>query len=463
MQSGNPFLRCTVLIVSLSLFGLIGAGRGADKPTLKDAFALEEALQEAIRKAERSVVCILTSRQVESGRALGDPDTVPESYGSGVVIGVDEQKHGLILTNFHVVQNAAHIFVRFPGGKGSYVQKEKNVTGDGRCDLAVLRLDEVIPVQPITLGDSEKVRKGQMVLSIANPFAAGFHDGSPSASWGIISNIRRRAPRKGPMLEQDRATINLHQYGTLLQTDARLNLGCSGGALIDLKGELIGLTSAQAALNGSETAGGFAIPMTANLRKIVDVLKEGRRVDYGFLGVTFGNAVVREEGVRITEVIPGSPAARAGLPNGSLIKAINGMEVRDTDDLILAIGTSLAGSRADLKVQGNAQPIAVTLTKFDYPGPVLAANKPAFARGLRVDYTSVLMQRHRGREIVNGVYVSEVQTGSRAEAEQLQDAVITQVNGVAVNSPADFYREAARKPGPLDLTVVGRPKTVTLE
>src|SRR5262249_40067309 len=109
-----------------------------------------------------------------------------------------------------------------------------------------------VPVRPLPLGEGEKVRKGQFVLSLANPFAAGFRDGSPSASWGIISNLRRRAPTQ--QKEEDR-TKTLHHYGTLLQTDARLHLGCSGGALIDLKGQLLGLTTALAALSGGQTPG----------------------------------------------------------------------------------------------------------------------------------------------------------------------------------------------------------------
>src|SRR5262249_52780164 len=159
--------------------------------------------------------------------------------------------------------DATKVYVRVPvkgGSAGSYADIH---AADPRSDLAVLRL-----IQPperltaVTFGDGGKVRKGDWVIALANPYAAGFRDGSPSAPWGIVSNLRRRAP--GGYRETD-ATKTLHHYGTLIQTDARLNLGCSGGALLNLDGELIGLTTSLAALTGGEGAGGYAVPMDANL------------------------------------------------------------------------------------------------------------------------------------------------------------------------------------------------------
>src|SRR5437868_10417166 len=109
---------------------------------------------------------------------------MPRSIGSGVVIDTD----GLVLTNYHVVQEATKIFVRLPGGKGSYADIH---AADPRSDLAVLRLQSPVGrLRAIKLGDGGKAKRGQLVLSLANPFAAGFRDGSPSASWGIVSNIR---------------------------------------------------------------------------------------------------------------------------------------------------------------------------------------------------------------------------------------------------------------------------------
>ena len=143
---------------------------------------------------------------------LKNPTIVPESFGSGIV--VDPGK-GLILTNYHVVRDAVLVYVRLPEGKGGYA----NIyAADPRSDLAVLKIDPVHTKgikQPIRFGDAAKLRRGQFVLTLANPYAAGFRDGQPSASWGILSNIRRRTPI---LLKEEERVKTLHHYGTLLQT-----------------------------------------------------------------------------------------------------------------------------------------------------------------------------------------------------------------------------------------------------
>src|SRR5262249_24158594 len=120
---------------------------------------------------------------------LADVSTVPEAFGSGVVI---QGRKGLILTNFHVVRDAVLVYVRLPGGKGSFADI---FAADPRSELAVLKVDPKVTehIPPLRLGDAGKLRRGQFVLSLANPFVAGFRDGQPSASWGIVSNLRRRA------------------------------------------------------------------------------------------------------------------------------------------------------------------------------------------------------------------------------------------------------------------------------
>lgn len=460
----NRALSATLMLLAILVPGTLG--RAEDRTALRSALALEEAFQEAIRKAEPSVVCILVSRaDPHAARVrLEDPEYVPEAYGSGVVLGIRDGK-GLILTNSHVVRGSTQLYVRLPGGKGSTARLFNN---DVRSDLAILQLEKPWPVEPIKQGDADSARKGQFVLSIANPFAAGFQDGSPSVSWGIISNIRRRAPGKPPANEQDRTRTTLHHYGTLLQTDARLNLGCSGGALVNLKGEMIGLLTAQAAIVGSESAGGFAIPINARMKQIVGRLLEGREVEYGFLGVQFmrGERYVRwqQNGVMV-RVIKGSPIAQAlsRYSDTITIEQVDGVPVHNADELLFAIGSLLAGTKVKLTVAGFREALTVTLAKYYLPGPVVAVNRPPFVHGLRVDYTSVLFQRANWNdEIPRGVYVSEIEPAGAAEKAQLKDAIITGVNGQPVHTPAEFYRVAAQKRGPINLKL-NDGKEVTLD
>jgi serine protease Do len=465
---------------------------------LKDIAGLEKAFQEAIQEAEPSVACVLVSRseayrdgdpepgnlgafssqQIEAYRRQHglprlDPDRltkldmsqagyVPESYGSAVVI----QESGLLLTNYHVVRDATKIFVRLPGDKASYADVH---AADPRSDLAVLRLlKPPAGLRALKIGDGSKAKKGQIVLSIANPFAAGFRDGSPSASWGMISNVRRRVPppvtdglSEAERFQEMQRKMTLHHYGTLLQTDARLNLGCSGGALIDLKGEMIGLTTALAALSGTETAGGYAVPMDAGMRRIVDVLKEGREVEYGFLGV-LPDTAKPGEGVRVFHAEPWSPAYRAGLRDRDVILKVNDMPIRDNDDLFLAVGTLLAGAEAKVEVRRDGDGLrtfTVTLAKFYVQGPIIASKRPEPVRGLRVDHISVLHQATRLVQgppftIPNGVMIREVLPASAAAAAMLKvNDVITHVNGKAIGSPKDFYEATRDVKGPITLTL----------
>lgn len=460
---------------------------------LQNALALQRAMQQAIRDVEPAIACILVSRS-DYGRAglreeasgklggfdpfsfsgtpeqrkrldLASSQISPEAFGSGIVV----DAKGLVLTNYHVVRGATKVFVRLPGGRGSYADIH---AADWRCDLAVLRLLDPPPnLQAARLGNGGKVERGEFILSIANPFAVGFRDGQPSASWGIISNVRRWAPGSSRELERIKS---LQHYGTLLQIDARLNLGCSGGALVTLRGEVIGISSALAGIHGGETPGGFAVPFDDGILRIIEVLKRGEEVEYGFLGVAFRDQTQRDEGVPLQDVVPGSPAQiEANLNPGDIIVAVNGTPVHENDDLFLELGKQLAGARVKLRVRRRSsvpprtEDVLVTLAKFYVPGDRIVsstANRPYF-RGLRVDYSSLVVQQVPRLEdrIPEGVLVSDIKANSAAAATQLKPGdIITHVNNQPVNAPPTFYQIVAAQAGAVELTLANQNEKITL-
>jgi len=463
----------------------------AQDADLKAARTLERALERVIAKTEPSVACILVARtelyrkfgqnpaDVSQGKLgnfdpatlqrlgikktdrdvlsekldMAHPRHVPESFGSGVVI----DPKGLILTNFHVVRDATKVFVRLPGGKASYADIH---AADARSDLAVLRLLKVGAPLPVpTLGDAGKLKRGQFLLTLTNPFAAGFRDGQPSASWGILSNVRRRS--LGMRKEEDLART-LHQYGTLLQTDARLNLGSSGGALLDLEGNLVGLTTSWAGVHGGETPGGFAIPIDERFRRIVEVLRKGEEIEYGFLGVGLAERNFDDEpGVTVGQVYPGSPAQRdARLAEGDRILAVNGDPVNDSDDLFLFLGAQLAGATVTLDFHRpglGKRSAKATLAKFWSPGPKIFSSYGArpFVRGMRVDDASILVQQlPRWPMIPPGVVVADVTRDSAAHLAGLKAGdVVLRVGAQPILAPAEFYRLMATQKGAVALTI----------
>lgn len=461
--------------------------------------AAEDHLRKVIAAAEPSVVAVVVSHSTQYPRLPADDRKVPGRlggyaqpevmrvgrwrqavqqpdpldlsdplnardylYGSGVVLDAD----GLILTTYHLIEGATKIFVRTASGQGFYADIH---AADARSDLAVLKPADTLPREPAltpikfadvrTKGEKPTVAKGMWVVALGHPAAAGIADGSASSSWGILSNVGRRAAGPGREEQRNRA---LHHYNMLLQTDARVTVGCSGGALLNMDGELIGMTTPMAAVTGAETAGGFAIPFDRNYRRIVEVLRDGREVEYGFLGVQAEPATPgarnSTDGLMLTQVVPGTPAASAGLTHGEVVTAIDGIPVGDMDDLFLHIGAALAGTELKLTVRRGTQrrPVVVTLAKLDHPLPWIASNRPKPVYGLRVDYSSVLLVQKQNAprgavapRIPPGVVVRELEPGSAAEAKfkAIDDApnqwLITQVNGKPVATPADFYREAA--------------------
>ena len=469
----------------------------AADPPRASAKALEEQMQKVIEESTPSVVAIVVSHQKYPGGRpdpkapgklggyvandppsprfgpflprpvnkldLSKPENVADNtFGSGFVV---EGSKGLVLTTQHLIDGATKIFVRLPNGEGSYADIQAS---DARSDLAVLKLlkapaglteAKFAPVQLVDSPDGKKanLKRGSWVIALGHPLASGFVDGSPSASWGILSNIRRRSG-VSPQREDLRTNKPLHTYGSLLQTDARITLGSSGSALFNLDGEIVGIGSSVAAVQGSEANGGYAIPFDANYRRIVEVLKLGLEVDYGFLGVS--PSTVPGGGVLVSNISPGSPAYDAGIRSDDILKKIDGNALRDTDDLFLYVGAPLAGTEVTIEYLSDGKPkiAKVTLAKMTNPLPSIASNPGPNVFGLRADYSSLRLiglfnNMFNAPRVIPpiGVAIKDLETGSSAEkrfkeaGEATAGWIITRVDDTAVKSPAEFYKAALGK------------------
>jgi serine protease Do len=442
--------------------------------------ALETALGDAIARAEPSVVAIAREKDGKSdlttairgrmapltlppeqpfviGNAgifddLEGPDYIASDFGSGVVIG----EKGEILTTFHVVKGASRLVVRSFGGK---VFDAEILAADPRSDLAVIVPRDMPRVQkpvlkPIALGDGTKLRKGMFLLALGNPFNAG-RDGKASASWGILANIARRIDPS----QVEPALRQLRHYPTMLQLDAKLNLGMAGGAVINLKGEMVGLTTNAANVGGFDSQAGYALPIDTMTRRAIEALKQGKEVEYGFLGVMLSTTNSNEiKGVQV-----GTPAGEGGLMQGDEVVSIGGLPVVDSDSLVLSVNSFAPGERIAVRVRREGVIIekTVVLSKLPMKGEVIATNRPIVWRGLRVDFVSTDPRVSYGEDViramaVGGVLVIEVQPGSAsADAGIKVGQIIVKIEGQPIRTPADFANAVEGLKGTVNLTTEG--------
>lgn len=489
-----PSRNCRLVIVAALIclptccarFACSGVAWAQELSGLQAAVALEASLVDAIAKAERSVVAIARTRKPtdaspaadlleglgESGELLGDPtrpDFVPHDFGSGVVV----DSRGLILTTYHVVGDVAASRYVVWIGKKPYPAVVK--AADPWLDLAILKI-EASDLTPVPFGDARSIKKGQIAIALGNPYAIA-RDGQPSATWGIIANLARPAP---PALEKPGASAaesrtTLHHYGNLIQTDARLELGSSGGALVNLKGELIGITTSLAALAGYEKSGGFAIPVDDDFRRSLETLKSGRVPAYGFLGVapTFLTAEERRQGrfgARLLDVVPATPAAKSGLQAGDVITHVEGEAISDDLELIRRLSGLAADTTVTLTLErgggganrrGRVMTPKVTLSKKRVEGPRPAYSEqpdPAW-RGMRVEYATAMAQfRDQSRELDadGSLGVVDVEKDSPAwKAGFRPGDFVSHVGKSRVATPKQFQQATAEVRGSVTFKLTG--------
>lgn len=354
-----------------------------------------------------------------------------QGLGSGVIINAD----GYILTNNHVIDKATEIKVilpdkrQFPG---------KVVGADPKTDIAVVKIS-ASGLPTVTLGDSSKLQVGDYAFAIGNPFGVG-----ETATMGIISATGRNG-------------LDIEDYEDFIQTDAAINPGNSGGALLNARGEVIGINTAiLSGGSGGNQGIGFAIPI--NMAKYVmdQILKHGKVVR-GYIGVGIQELtpdlakafnVPAEKGALIGNVEPNSPGAKAGLQRGDVITEINGQPVTSPNDLRLKVAAMAPGTTVHLKVIHSGGTRDVSLTLGEAPsGKGAGKNAEGSAEnspmsGVQVDeLTSDIRQQLGLGPDVKGVVVTDVPDGSPASDAGLQRGdVIEQVNRHPVNSVAEYDR-----------------------
>jgi Do/DeqQ family serine protease len=361
------------------------------------------------------------------------PDRRAGGLGSGVIVRAD----GYILTNNHVVDGAERVKVEFSDGRSF---DGKVVGTDAPSDLAVLKIDGA-NLHTLPLGDSDKVKVGDIALALGNPLGIG-----QTVTMGIVSATGR-------------ATGAADSYQDFIQTDAPINQGNSGGALVNTRGELIGINSQILSPSGGNIGIGFAIP--ANMaRNVMTQLIEHGSVRRGLLGVSV-QAVTSDiarslgidnaAGALVNSVSPEGAGAKAGIKRGDVITAVNGQAVKDSNGLRNEVSQMMPGTEAKVTIvrDGKEQTLAVRLGEHqgarddDEGSPRAAGAGGGF--GLSVQPLTRDTARELGVSVSTGLVVTDVAPSSRAaDAGLRQGDVIEEVDGAKV-ATADALRTALGK------------------
>ncbi len=337
----------------------------APPPAVIDTRVKAASYSDAVRKAAPAVVSVFTSKEVRRPRNpfMNDPlfrhffgdrfeDEAQRAFslGSGVII----SPKGYILTNQHVVEAADEIEVALPDGKKL---SAKMVGNDPETDLAVLHVDaQDLPA--ITLGQAENLRVGDVVLAIGNPLGVG-----QTVTMGIVSALHRTG-------------LRINTFENFIQTDAAINQGNSGGALIDAAGNLVGINTAILSQSGGSIGIGFAIPVSI-AKQVMEQLIATGAVTRGWVGVELQELTPElaesfklgsTAGVLVAGVQRGSPADRAGVKPGDIVLSVGGKPVRDPDSMRNLIVALTPGKQTTLGVKRGQGNLEMQVTVGKRPG-----------------------------------------------------------------------------------------------
>ncbi len=371
--------------------------------------------------------------------------SVAQGSGSGVLISAD----GYIVTNNHVIENAANIEVVLPDKRSL---KGKLIGRDPGTDLALVKVSgKNFPV--VRLGNSDSVQVGEWVLAVGYPFSL-----NTTVTAGIVSakgrsiGILNRPSQENPY-DPSQGGVNT-AIESFIQTDAAINAGNSGGALVNAEGRLVGINAAIASQTGSYAGYGFAIPVNL-MRKVVDDFRKYGEVRRGYLGVNFPAPAVEDQilqargidpasvkGVYIIGVQPGSGAAAAGLKEGDIIQSIDGVKVISSAELSERIARHRPGDKIKLNYVRNGKSGTANVTlKGEEEHKDTAVETTGIAAKLGASFEAVPDRIKERYGLSSGVYVTDVQEGGFfASAGIPRGTIITRVNGRPVNSVADMNK-----------------------
>jgi serine protease Do len=351
--------------------------------------------------------------------------------GSGVIVRRDGNKV-YVLTNNHVVGEAEEISVKLSDQRQFTA---KLVGTDARKDLALVVFETKDSVPIAALGNSDELQVGDWVLAVGNPL--GF---SSTITSGIVSALGRHSMPGS----------NMASFTDYIQTDAAINQGNSGGALVNIYGEVVGINAWIASPSGGNVGLGFAIPINDAKKDIEDLLSKGK-VEYGWLGAYIGNlpqdlaADMKLEGVNgafVSNIFKDSPADKAGLQPGDYVTALNGITIDDANQLLQMVGNLRPGERARFELIRSGTSMTLT-ARIVARGEESEISKQANRVWPGLYITDVNQDIRKSLELPNskdGVVVAAVEQGSASAVAGLrQGDVIESVNGRSVKNVADFY------------------------
>jgi serine protease Do len=380
----------------------------------------------------------------KQGRGPGEaPQRKSSSLGSGFVI----DPSGIVITNNHVIGDANDVTVIFPDGARL---KAEVVGKDSKMDLAVLRVKSDKPLKAVTFGDSDKLRPGDPVMAIGNPFGLG-----GSVTSGIVS-ARGRNIDSGP-------------YDSYIQTDAAINKGNSGGPLFNMNGEVVGINTAILSPTGGSVGIGFSVPASL-ASPVIDQLKEFGETRRGWLGVRIQNVddataealgLGKTRGALIAGIDDKGPARPAGMEVGDVIVRFDGKDIKESRDLPRIVAAAPVGKSVDVVLMRKGQEMkrSVVLGRLEDGEKVQKASSTvkeepaAKSRALGLELSSMtdeLRKRYTLKESVKGVLITKVDPNSVAADKRVQAGeVVVEVGQEPVSTPADVTKrlDAIKKEG----------------